>query len=60
MPYVIGYTDDGVTDFVPDKTPLAIVREDLVAAAYAAMASGRMTPQMALDNLAAGIPPFRR
>jgi hypothetical protein len=60
MPYVIGFTDDGMTDFSPDQTPLAIVREDIVAAAYAAMSSGRMTPQMAVDNLAAAIPPFRR
>jgi hypothetical protein len=60
MPYAIGFTDDGATDFSPGKTPLAMVPEDLVAAAYTAMASGRMTPQMALDNLVAAIPAFRR
>jgi hypothetical protein len=50
-PYVIGFTDDGETDFSWDNKPLVMLREDLIAAAYTAMATGKLTPQGAVDNL---------
>jgi hypothetical protein len=56
MPYVIGFTDDGVTDFSWDNRPLVMLPEDRVAAAYAGMAEGKLTPQAAVDSLLAANP----
>jgi hypothetical protein len=53
MPYVIGFTDDGATDFVWDNKPIAIMPEYLVAGAYSAMANGKLSPQAAVDSLQA-------
>jgi hypothetical protein len=53
MPYVIGFTDDGETGFSWQNKPLVILPEDLVAATYAAMATGKLTPQAAVDSLQA-------
>jgi len=53
MPYVIGFTDEGATDFVWDKKPVAILPENLVAGAYSAMAKGELSPQAAVDSLQA-------
>lgn len=56
MPYVIGFTDDGVTDFSWDNRPLVMLPEDRVAAAYTAMAAGKLSPQAAVDSLLAADP----
>ena len=56
MPYVIGFTDDGMTDFSWDKRPLVMLPEDRVTGAYAAMAEGKLTPQAAVDSLLAPDP----
>jgi hypothetical protein len=55
MPYVVGFTDDGTTDFSSDNKPLVVIPEGLVAAAYAAMANGKLTPQAAVDSLQAAV-----
>jgi hypothetical protein len=61
MPYVIGFTDDGETDFSWDNKPLVMISEDTVAAAYAAMATGKLTPQAAIDSVqAAALTSHRR
>jgi hypothetical protein len=56
MPYVIGFSDDGRTDFTWQGKPIAILSEDRVAAAYKAMAEGKLTPQAAVDSLLAADP----
>jgi len=53
MPYVIGFTDDGTTNFSSDGKPLVMITEDSVAAAYELMATGKLTPQAAVDSLQA-------
>ena len=56
MPYVIGFSDDGTTDFSWEKKPLAMFPEDRVVAAYKAMAEGKLAPQAAVDSLFAADP----
>jgi hypothetical protein len=51
LPYVIGFTDAGVTDFPWEKKPVAMFAEEQIESAYHAMAEGKMTPQDALDSL---------
>jgi hypothetical protein len=53
MPYIIGFSDDGTTDFSWEKKPLAMFPEARVAGAYEAMAAGTLTPQAAVDSLLA-------
>jgi hypothetical protein len=53
LPYVIGFNDDGDTDFRSEKKPLVILSEEIVAAAYEAMANGKITPQAAVDSVQA-------
>jgi hypothetical protein len=48
-----GFCDDGTTDFSWEKKLLAVLPEDRVAAAYKAMAEGKLTPQAAVDSLLA-------
>jgi hypothetical protein len=45
MPYVIGFSDDGTTDFSWEKKLLAMSPEDRVAAVNKAVAEGKLTPQ---------------
>jgi hypothetical protein len=56
MPCVIGFSDDGTTDFSWEKKPLAMFPEDRVVAAYKAMAEGKLAPQAAVDSLFAADP----
>lgn len=51
LPYVIGFSDDGETDFFRQPRDVVMIPEDIVAKAYDAMAEGRLSPQAALDSL---------
>jgi hypothetical protein len=49
--YIIGFTDDGQTNFFNEKRPIALFSEADIAAVCRAMAEGQLLPQAALDSL---------